>query len=149
KGGFEPIAGATQSTYTVSSDDVGHALYVQVKAKNADGVAWADSRPSSSVKAVPAGSGMQVSSISLPNRLVLAGSGFTPVPSEVGRGTVQARFRVMDTEGHPVQGALVYALGLPYGWAENVPEVATGTDGWASVMITPTTRVPSAAKHIV
>ena len=41
-----------------------------------------------------------------------------------------------------MQGALVYALGLPYTWMNSSPEVATDADGWATILITPTARLP-------
>jgi hypothetical protein len=39
-------------------------------------------------------------------------------------------------------GALVYILGLPYGWTRNVPERPTGTDGWVTLLIQPQARMP-------
>jgi hypothetical protein len=46
---------------------------------------------------------------------------------------VIARFRVEDTCGHPVGGALVYATAVPFGQV-NVPnEEPTGQDGWAEL----------------
>jgi hypothetical protein len=58
------------------------------------------------------------------------------------RNPFQARFRVTNTEGNPVQGALVYELGLPYGWVHDGPEQATGADGWATITVTPTAQLP-------
>ena len=42
------------------------------------------------------------------------------------RAPFTARFKVVDTQGGPVSGALVYVLGLPYGWLRSAPEVLTG-----------------------
>jgi len=39
-------------------------------------------------------------------------------------------------------GALVYALGLPYGWTHNGPEVVTDTTGWATITMSPTANMP-------
>ena len=47
-----------------------------------------------------------------------------------------------DTRGYVVRGALVYAIGLPYGWVRNAPEVVTGTDGWAQITFVPTRPMP-------
>jgi hypothetical protein len=44
-----PIAGAVSSRYTLTGADVGHMLIVQVKAQNADGAGYADSRPTAVV----------------------------------------------------------------------------------------------------
>ena len=49
KGGYDPIPQATQQTYKLTSADVGHQLYMQVKAQNGDGPAWATSKPTSTV----------------------------------------------------------------------------------------------------
>src|SRR5579884_3799498 len=119
KGGYDPIVGATQSSYKVTSADIGHKLYVQVKAQNSHGAAWATSNPTAAVTGTatprPAPGVVLVGSVSLPNRLVVSAVSFTPSVVRT-RAPFQARFRVSDTQGHPVQGALVYALGLPYGW---------------------------------
>ena len=58
------------------------------------------------------------------------------------RGPVTARFHVSDSRGFSIQGALVYALGLPYGWVRNAPEVATDSSGWATVTLQPTVKMP-------
>ena len=47
-----------------------------------------------------------------------------------------------DTRGHLVNGALVYALGIPYGWVRNAPEVVNGGDGWATIQFFPTRLMP-------
>ena len=41
-----------------------------------------------------------------------------------------------------VSGALVYVLGLPYGWTFNAPELATDAQGWATITIRPTRNMP-------
>jgi len=148
KGGYDPIAGATGNTYTLTASDAGHGVFVQVKAKNTAGVAWADSKPTGSVANAP-GVAMPVAGVSLPDRLVISGLKFTPVPAAAGRSSIQAQFEVTDLQGHPVQGALVYAVGLPYGWAHNAAEQATGNDGWANIVITPTSLMPRTAQHLV
>jgi hypothetical protein len=148
KGGFDPIPAATSNSYTLTSSDAGHALFVQVKATNTAGEAWADSKPTAIVSNPP-GSAMPVSGVSLPDRLVISGVTFAPVPASSGRAPIQARFQVSDSQGHPVQGALVYAIGLPYGWAHNTQEQATGNDGWANIIVTPTALMPSTAQHLV
>jgi hypothetical protein len=49
---------------------------------------------------------------------------------------------VSDTRGFSIQGALVYALGLPYGWMRSAPEVTTDSTGWATIPINPTASMP-------
>ena len=63
---------------------------------------------------------------------MISGVQFIPNPLK-SRSAFLARFRVSDTRGNLVSGALVYALGLPYGWVRNAPEVTTGGNGWATI----------------
>lgn len=147
QGGYDPIAGATQATYVPVSADVGHLLYVQVKAQNSHGPNWATSKPTAAVTTTattppPAGT-VPVTSVTLPNRLVISGVSFTPSVI-TSRSPFQARFRVTDAQGHPVQGALVYVVGLPYGWVKTAAEQPTGADGWAKITIVPTAQLPLA-----
>jgi hypothetical protein len=53
--GCAPISGAHGSTYTPTSEDVGHTLRLQVDAKNSGGLSRAFSPPSAMVAAPPAG----------------------------------------------------------------------------------------------
>ena len=136
------VAGANGSTYAVSAIDVGHTLRVHVTVKNAKGTSAADSNPSAIVAPAKAGgAAVSISTISLPDRLVIDGVKFSPSPIRT-RGAVVARFHVSDLRGFSVQGALVYPLGLPYGWVRNAPEVATDSSGWATVTLQPTAKMP-------
>jgi hypothetical protein len=87
------------------------------------------------------GAAISVSSISLPDRLVVDRVSFSPQPIRSHRAFV-ARFHVSDTRGFSIQGALVYALGLPYSWVRNAPEVATDGSGWATITLQPTASLP-------
>jgi hypothetical protein len=142
----KPIAGAKARTYTVSSADKGSRLFVQIKAMSGQASAFANSLRTNPIGALvapasPATATVQANSVVLPNRLVISNVKFQP--RSIGSlAPFTARFRVTDATGHPVQGALVYALGLPYSWVRSAPEVATGSDGWATVQITPTARLP-------
>ena len=49
-----------------------------------------------------------------------------------------ARFRVADLHGHPVAGALVFVLGVPFGPFQTPPETATGPDGYVTFVLHPT-----------
>ena len=82
-----------------------------------------------------------MSQVSLPQRLVISGVQFTP-SRLTSRAAFIARFRVTDTRGNLVRGALVYAIGLPYGWVRNAPEVVSGSDGWATIQFVPTRLMP-------
>jgi hypothetical protein len=147
-GGFDPIPGATQSNYMLAAADSGHKLFVQIKAQNAGGVAWVNSKPTAAISALPAGSVMQISSVALPNRLLISGLSFADASAGSGRASIQARFRVTDSQGHPVQGALVKAIALPFGWTRDAREQATGADGWTSIVIAPTKLMPMNVKNV-
>lgn len=136
------IAGATQTTYAVTASDVGHTLRVHVAAKNAKGATGADSNQTALVAPAKAGgAAVSVSTINPPDRLIVDGVKFSPNPIRT-RGAVTARFHVSDTRGFAIQGALVYALGLPYGWVRGAPEVVTDSSGWATVTLRPTASMP-------
>ena len=72
------------------------------------------------------------------------------IPARVqGRQAFTGRFRVKDTRGFVVRGALVYAIGLPYGWIRQAPETLTGTDGWARLTFLPTVLMPTRHASVV
>ena len=79
--------------------------------------------------------------MSLPNRLVIDNVKFSPSPA-VSRGPITASFHVSDTRGFSISGALVYAIGLPYGWVFGSPETTTDSTGWATIQIHPTRNMP-------
>jgi hypothetical protein len=136
------IAGATGQTYNLSSADVAHTLRVTVKATNRLGNSSATSGNTSLIApARSGGAAISVQSVSPPDRLVVDGVKFSPQPLATRR-TLTARFHVADSRGFSVQGALVYALGLPYGWVRSAPEVATDSNGWATITFVPTAQLP-------
>jgi len=135
----------TAQTYTVQSADNGKVLQVVVTATNAAGSAKVASSTTSAVSTVtklPSGGvSVDIAELSLPQRLVISQVSFQP---SVVRSRVPfvARFRVTDSRGYAVRGALVYAVGLPYNRVAETAEVATGADGWATVTIAPTRLLP-------
>jgi hypothetical protein len=150
------IAGATAQTYVLVAADQGHRMRVRVTATNSAGSRTAVSRASAIVRAPatspppgPAGQikladgkiSIPVTSVSPPQRLIVSGVEFQPLVVR-SRDPFTARFRVADTRGFVVRGALVYMLGLPYGRIANVPEQQTGTDGWVTFQVQPTAKLP-------
>jgi hypothetical protein len=137
------IQGANRSTYVVSSVDVGNTLRLRVHAKNAGGTTSATSAQTAVLQpALAPGAAISVTQVSLPDRLVIDRVSFSPSPAR-SRGPIVARFHVAEVNGgHPVQGALVYALGLPYGWVRNAAETPTDGSGWATITLTPTRALP-------
>ena len=132
------ISGATGQSYTLTSADVGHRLQVYVTATNEGGSASKYSNQTAAVAA--AGGAVPASTVALPDRLVVDRISY-PLGGH-SRRAFTARFHVSDTGKHSVSGALVYVLGLPYGWARPVAEVATDGSGWATVTIVPTRKMP-------
>jgi hypothetical protein len=137
-----PIAKATKNTYTLTATDVGHRLLVQVTAHNAGGISVASSSPTAVVQAAtppppppPSTKGtMAIGQVSLPDRLVVDRLQFTPSRITSTNQPLIARFHVSETQhGRSVQGALVYATGVPYNRLSNQPEAVTGSDGWATI----------------
>jgi len=143
-GGCSAISGATNTTYTATSADVAHTLLVQVTAKNANGTSTANTTETPLIapaKSTQGGAAISVAQVSLPNRLIIDGVKFSPTPA-VNRGVITARFHVSDTRGFSISGALVYVLGLPYGWVYGSPETQTDSTGWATIQIRPTRNMP-------
>ncbi|MBV8479272.1 MAG: hypothetical protein JOY72_03115 [Actinobacteria bacterium] len=143
-GGCSPISGATNTTYTLGSADVAHTVLVVVTAKNSNGTSTANTAETDLIapsKSTQGGASIQVGQVSLPNRLVIDGVKFSPTPAS-SRGQITARFHVSDTRGFSISGALVYVLGLPYGWVYGSPETPTDSTGWATITIQPTRNMP-------
>ena len=59
------------------------------------------------------GKSVQVAGIALPNQLVIAKVAFNPRQLS-NRNPFTLKVTVRDSRGYAVQGALVYALGVPY-----------------------------------
>jgi hypothetical protein len=144
-GNCADIPTATATTYAAASADVAAVLRVNVTATNGRGSTLATSEESDIVApATPAGGtghAISVTQVSLPNRLIVDNVKFAPT-AIASREPVVARFHVSDTRGFSIQGALVYALGLPYGWTLNSAEVQTDSTGWATITMHPTAAMP-------
>jgi hypothetical protein len=136
---------ASASSYTLGVADVGKTIRVEVQAKNSVGSSYVYSPVTAVVapaKTAQSATTVAVQDVSLPDRLVIDGVHFSPNPAVSRNTPVQARFHVSDSKGLSVQGALVFVLGLPYGWTYNAPEQATGSDGWVTLTIRPTPNMP-------
>jgi len=137
------IGGATAGTYVLTADDVGHTLRVRVTARNSLGARSATSTPTGVVTkaGLPSGQTISINDVSLPNRLIIDRLQFIPLFLR-SREPFTARFHVTDSQNHPVQGALVFVVGIPFGNTTTPPEQATGADGWVTFTIRPTSRLP-------
>lgn len=146
-----PIPGATATAYVVTSADVGRTLRLAVRASNQAGATLASSPPTAVVAASNLASGgirlpdgkisIPASSVALPARLVISGVSFSPMVLR-SRAGFTARFRVTDTRGYVVRDALVYLIGIPYGWVRQSAESVSGSDGYAVFNLSPTAAMP-------
>ena len=66
---------------------------------------------------------------------------FAPTAIRNRFDVVTLNVRVNDTRGRLVQGALVYATAVPFGRITTMPEVATGSNGVATLQFRPTDRL--------
>ena len=151
---------ATGPSVKLTANDVGHRIRVVVAGTNQFGTTKATSAPTAVVTAAvptgPAGAiklptgeiSVPVTAILPPQRLVISRVQFIPARVQ-GRQAFTGRFRVKDTRGFVVRGALVYAIGLPYGWIRQAPETLTGTDGWARLTFLPTVLMPTRHASVV
>ena len=143
------IVSTSSQTYVLAAADAGSTIELVVKGSNPMGSSVAVSAPTPVITnelpgAIRLDSGrisVPASSISLPNRIVVAHVGFSRHPLR-SRHVFTARVRITDAHGHVVRGALVHVLGIPYGWIANAHDVATSMDGYAIVKLHPTRRLP-------
>jgi len=143
-GNCAAIAGATGQTYTLVGADVGHTIRAAVTAKNSLGSSTATSDATGLVapgKTTQGVSTLSINDVALPDRLIVDRIQFTPNPLR-SHDAFTARFHVVDTKGFSIQGALVYTIGLPYGYLRNAPEVSTDAKGWATMTLQPTAKLP-------
>ena len=143
-GGCNNIAGATNSSYVLTGSDVAHTVRAIVTATNSKGSTAATTGETGLIapaKSAQGGATISIAQVSLPNRLIIDNVKFSPSPA-VDRGPITASFHVSDTRGFSISGALVFVIGLPYGWVYGSPEMATDSTGWATIQIRPTRNMP-------
>lgn len=121
------ISGAVADTYKLSQVDAGATLRVTVRASNSAGSTAATSAASAIV---------QPPAPTVVNGCPATGSGTIPAPGVVtpNAKTIELRARVTSCDGRPVQGALLYATGVPYNQYSVPPLASTGADGTATTM---------------
>jgi hypothetical protein len=141
-GNCSDISGATSKTYVLTAADQGTTLRVRVRATNARGSSSATSAPTAVVTKAeaPAGATVSINDVSLPNRLIIDRSSFSPNPYR-GQRTIIVRFHVSDSRNHNVAGAIVFCEPVPLGWTNRPPERATGPDGWVTFILHPSRAV--------
>ena len=150
------ISGAVDKTYVLKSVDAGNTLRVRVTAKNTDGSNSATSVPTGVVGAPPpatsggcptSGTGtLDISAVSQPARLNIDGQQASP--SVIGKWVSDLTHRFVSAcSGRSVQGALVYATAVPFEQFGVPAEVATGSDGWATLTLHRASRFPASPRQ--
>jgi hypothetical protein len=147
------ISGGTGRGYALTSADVGQTVRVRVTASNSAGARSSTSVPSAVVtRAAPPGPGGQIrlpsgkisipiTSVELPTRLVVDQVRFSPNPVRSRRAQISATFRVSDTRGFVVRGALVFVRSTPL-LTSVAPEQATQVDGTVTLRMVPRADFP-------
>jgi hypothetical protein len=137
------IAGANAQTYKLTSADVGFTIRATGTATNSGGSAFATSAQTPVIAAfgpTPQRRSITVDRVGLPHRLILDRLEFRPNPLR-SRRPFTARFRVSDTRGFRIEGALVQVVSVPFGLLRAAPEVETNNEGWATFTLQPTQRL--------
>jgi Ig domain of plant-specific actin-binding protein len=139
------ITGATQTTYTVASGDVGSTLRVNVTGTNSTGSNTVTSAQTAVVSSAPAPPAtgcpsdkstgpINVSQVSPPAHLVIDRQQARPQPIRRDTQTIVLRFHVSACGGRSIAGALVYQTPTPYQQFSD-GEQPTGADGWATLTL--------------
>jgi len=157
-GSCSNIGGATKSSYTLTSVDVGNTIRVRQSAKNSDGTSSATSSPTDVVKsgATPpnttgcptSGSGgISVTDVTSPAHLAIDGQQITPNPVPRDAADITVRIHISACKGRDVSGALVYATAVPFEQFNVPPEASTGSDGWASLTLHQASFFPASSRQ--
>jgi hypothetical protein len=159
-GSCSGISGATDKTYDLKAVDSGNTLRVRVTAKNTDGSNSSTSVPTAVVAAATApppttkdgcptsGSGtLDIATVSSPARLLVDGQQASPTVIPRSATDVTLKFHVSACGGRSVQGALVYATAVPFEQFNVPAEVATGSDGWATMTLHRASRFPASPRQ--
>jgi len=146
----------TQKTYKLTPGDVGSTIRVRVTASNSGGSASATSAPTAVIKAAPAppatgcpaGSGtIQAAQLKPPARLMVDRQDLASGIVSGSTRQLVVRFHVSACNGRDVQGALVYVTAVPYQQFTIPPEIATASDGWASLTMTRLAGFPATPRQ--
>jgi hypothetical protein len=128
------IAGATGKSHRVTNSDVGHTLVSTVTASNSAGSTSANSAPTAVVppSGCPVGAGtMQVTQLAPPSRLEIVRAVATPRVSH-STSTLHVHVTITACNGRPVQGAVVYAVAVPFNQFAAM-QATTAADGTAAL----------------
>ena len=141
--GCGAIPGATAPTYTVVAADVGLTLRVFVSASNSGGSSNAVSAPTPVVTPLaprPGRTTLSIEDVALPQRLIIDRITVSARPIR-SLAPFTVRFRVSDTRGFRIVGALVQITSVPTNAIHRVAEARTGVDGWVTFTVRPTKKL--------
>jgi hypothetical protein len=135
--------GARGQTYGVRQVDTGRTIRVQVQARNPRGRTDAVSVQTAVVNAGGTGPGpaVPVSSVALPDQLVISRVTFTPSAIPNRQRVITMRVQVRDTRNRLITGAPVLATGIPFGRVTATPEAVTNATGVATISFRATRRL--------
>lgn len=142
------ISGATAKIYTVTDADVGHTLRVTVTARNATGAGHATSAPTAIVSSngCPPGNGtIPITSLGPPARLQIGNATVSPALTRATR-TIHLHIQVTACGGRPVQGAIVFAVAVPYNQFSTA-SVTSGADGAVTIDETRKSGFPASRRQ--
>src|SRR5918996_196830 len=149
--GCRNINGASAKTSPLQTGAVGKTVRVRVSASNRDGTTSvtsgatgvvASASPAGAVKLANGETSIPISSVTLPNRLVVTDIQFRPNPVRVfSREPISLRVKVKDNRGFVVRGALVFVRSTPEVTA-TPPEQLTQQDGWVTLTTVPQADFP-------
>ena len=155
-GNCSAIGGATNLTYTIPSIDVGSTLRIRVTATNTRGSIAVTSVPTAVIAAAPppppagcpTGTGpIPIANLNSPARLLIDGQQASPSVVHRGAQQILLRYHVSACGGRSVQGALVYATGVPYNQLSIPGEQPTGPNGYAVLDFRTLAGFPANPQH--
>jgi hypothetical protein len=150
------IAGATDKTYDLVSNDVGNTIVVKVIAGNRDGSATEFSSATQKVTAAttppPSNTGcpsqttgvVPVTDISGAASLLIQAFRTNPTTILGSTQSFTLQVKVGSTCGPLVSGAIVYATAVPYNQFSVPPEANTGSDGTVTLTFNRLSGFPAA-----
>ncbi|HET8558300.1 MAG TPA: hypothetical protein VFL58_13425 [Gaiellaceae bacterium] len=128
------ISGATAATHVLTPADAGATLRVSVTATNAKGSTTFVSKqtaaaPAPTATGCPAGTGtIDAKDLAMPARLAISKASISPRLVTLSTHTIQLQVLVTACNGRPVEGAMVFAIPIPYNQFGGT-ERLTGADG--------------------
>jgi hypothetical protein len=140
------IAGATDTTYVLLTNDAGRTIRVRVTARNSEGARTALSNETAVVAGEaqpPPGNSVAVGDLrAAGDRLIVSQVRFGPNPVTSRVEPITVRIRVTDQRGRAVRGALVFIRSVPRRTTGGDRQ-PSGSDGWIEYQLQPLRHFPA------